>query len=335
MKLFFTRYWLTRSFIFITLLLVVIILIFTFATSSTKVEKEVVLKSINYAVTGISIPDHLEFAGEKVPLNYFDVREALDRELLVNTYWQSQTMLLLKRSARYFEGIETMLKKENIPEDFKYLALAESGLTNVTSPTGAVGFWQFEPSTAREYGLEINSEVDERYNLQKSTEAACNFFKHSFTIYKSWTMAAASFNMGRKALGKQVQRQLTNNYYDLLLNDETSRYIYRILALKLILSNPQYYGFNVTKEDYYQPIPFTEVTINQSVKDLAQYSYNTGTNYKLLKLLNPWLRDNSLTIKDGNNYIIRIPSSSYRESGVALKKEDLEIIANKSEDSVK
>ncbi len=309
-----------------------IFVIYIFGTSSQKPDKDETPKAFIPAVSGITIPDKLDFAGEKVPLNYFDVKEALDREMLINTYWQSQTLLIIKRSARYFEEIELILKNNNIPDDFKYLALAESGFLNVTSPAGAVGFWQFVPSTAREYGLEINSEVDERYNLQKSTEAACKFLQQSFNIYKSWTMAAASFNMGRKALGKQIQRQLTGNYYDILLNDETSRYVYRILALKIILNNPLKYGFYVAKADYYQSIPFTVITLSKSENDLAQFSFSKGTNYKILKILNPWLRDNSLTIKDGKSYIIRIPVQGFRQHDLLLQKDESDTIASQSQD---
>ena len=321
-----------RNYLSFLLFLAGIFVIYIFGTSSQKPEKAEPPKKIISEVSGITIPDNIDFAGEKVPLNYFDVKEALDRELSINTYWQSQTLLIIKRSARYFEEIELILKKNNIPDDFKFLSLAESGFLNVTSPAGAVGFWQFVPSTAREYGLEINSEVDERYNLIKSTEAACKFLQQSFNIYKSWTMAAASYNMGRKALGKQVQRQLTDNYYDILLNDETSRYIFRILALKIILNNPLRYGFNIPKADYYQSIPFTEIILTQSEKDLAQFSVSKGTNYKILKILNPWLRDNSLTIKENKSYSIRIPVPGFRQHEVLLKMEDSEVIEKESDD---
>jgi hypothetical protein len=324
-----------RSYLSFLLFLAGIFVIYIFGTSSQKPDKIETPKAINTVVSGITIPENLDFAGEKVPLNYFDVKEALDRELLINTYWQSQTLLIIKRSTRYFDEIELILKKNNIPDDFKYLSLAESGFLNVTSPAGAVGFWQFVPSTARDYGLEINSEVDERYNLLKSTEAACKFLQQSYNIYKSWTMAAASYNMGRKALGKQIQRQLTGNYYDILLNDETSRYIYRILALKIILNNPVRYGFNILKADYYQSIPYTELILTQSEKDLALFSVSKGTNYKILKILNPWLRDNSLTIKENKSYIIRIPVPGFRQHGELLKKEDSDVIEKKSDEEDK
>lgn len=310
--------------------LIGIILVFTFSTFEKPAAKEVA-KSSTILVSGVTLPEKVDFAGEQVPLEYFDVKEGLEREMLINSYWHSQTLMLLKRSTRYFGQIEPILKKNNIPDDFKYLALAESGFTNITSPAGAVGFWQFVPATAKEYGLEVNSEVDERYHVEKSTQAACKFLQQSFNAYKTWTMAAASYNMGRKALNKSVQRQYTKNYYDLLLNDETARYLYRIIALKLIISDPQKYGFTIAKEDFYQPIPCTDVIINQPIKDLALFAFQKGTNYKILKLLNPWLRDNLLTNKEAKTYTIKIPSAGYRKTEKELKKEEIEQIMSQSD----
>ncbi|HEX3007440.1 MAG TPA: lytic transglycosylase domain-containing protein, partial [Bacteroidales bacterium] len=195
------------------------------------------MNATNAMFTSVALPDELNFAGERIPLENFDVRESLDKELLVNTYWHSQTFLLIKRANRFFPEIEPILKRNGIPDDFKYLALAESGLTNVVSPAGAAGFWQFVKQTAIDYGMEVNDEVDERYSIEESTEAACKFIKHSYEIYKSWTMAAASYNMGRTGLNKQIARQYSKNYYDILLNEETSRYVYRIAALKAIILN--------------------------------------------------------------------------------------------------
>jgi membrane-bound lytic murein transglycosylase D len=261
----------------------------------------------------VDIPDELEFAGEKVPVNYFDVREALDMELLVNTYWQSHTMLLIKRANRFFPVIEPVLNENGIPEDMKYMAVAESDLTNAISPADAVGFWQFVKPTAIEYGLEVNDEVDERYHLERSTEAACEFLKKSCELYGNWTMAAASYNMGRRGLNRQVERQKEDYYYDLLLNDETGRYIYRLLALKLILSDPVKYGFHVEEEDLFQRIPCHEVTVDGPVENFADFAREHGTNYKLLKIFNPWLRDNKLTNQKGKTYHINIPQEGYRD----------------------
>jgi hypothetical protein len=266
-----------------------------------------------YGVYALPLPSTLDFAGEKVPLQDYDIRERLDRELLVNTYFQSQTLLFLKRVNKYFPVIEPILKRNGIPEDFKYLPLVESGLTHIVSPKNAVGFWQFIESTARQYGLEVNAEVDERYHIEKSTEAACRFLNDSYRMYGSWTMAAASYNMGRKALNLQLQRQRVNNYYDLLLGEETSRYLFRILALKLILADPEAYGFHLRKEDLYPPVAYRFVPLDSSVTDFTAYAHQFGINYKILKLHNPWLRNNKLTNQSRKKYIIKIPVEGYGE----------------------
>jgi hypothetical protein len=260
-----------------------------------------------YSVYPVELPAELRFAGEKVPLEYFDVKEDLDRELLINVYWQSHTMLLIKRANRYFPMIEKALRQNGVPEDMKYLAVAESDLTNVVSPQQAVGFWQFVNGTASDYGLEVNDEVDERYHIEKSTEAACIFLKKSYERYGSWTMAAASYNVGRSGLNEQIERQKSDYYYDLLLNEETGRYIYRVLAIKLILSNPEQYGFYAGDKDLYPVIPSYEVTVDGPVEDFADFSSKYGINYKVLKIFNPWLRDKKLANPHNKTYYIRIP----------------------------
>ncbi len=265
-----------------------------------------------YSIFALSIPENLTFAGEPVPLEFFDVREALDQELLINTYWQSQTLLFIKRANRYFPQIEQILKENNIPDDFKYLVLAESDLKNSVSPAGAVGIWQILKGTAGDYGLEVNSEVDERYHLEKSTRAASKFFKDAHDLFGSWTMAAASYNMGRTGLIRQVNRQKENNYYDLLLNTETARYIYRVLAIKLILENPEQYGFHLREKDYYQPIPTYTIKVDTSVPDFADFAHKHQINYKILKYFNPWLRDSFLNNPKGKEYEIRIPEKGFR-----------------------
>lgn len=266
----------------------------------------------------IPIPDRLTFAGEDVPLEYFDVRESLDRELQVNTFWHSQTVMLLKRANRFFPVIEPILKKNSIPDDFKYLAAAESGLTQAISPAKAVGFWQLLESTAKEYGLEVNREVDERYHIEKSTEAACQYLKKAYEKYGTWTMAAASYNFGMNGITKQIDRQDSNSYYDMVLGDETGRYIYRILALKVIFENPKQYGFFLDKTDLYPPLEFSEVRVDSSITSIAAFARKFDTNYKLLKMFNPWLRDNYLSNKQGKSYSIKIPSKGFRET--AYKK---------------
>ncbi len=266
-----------------------------------------------YVVKSPEIPKDLKFAGEKVPLNYFDIRESLDREMLVNTYFHSQTMWVIKRANRYFRIIEPVLKKYGIPDDFKYLAVVESNLSNVVSPAGAVGFWQLMTGTAQDYGLEVNDEVDERYDVEKSTEAACKYLNESYDLYQNWTMVAASYNAGRKGINLQIERQKETNYYDLLLNDETARYLFRVLAFKIIMKDPSKYGFNLRKEDLYPPIPTYDVVVDTTVDDFADFAKSYGINYKLLKFFNPWLREKYLTNKNRKSYVIKIPEQGFRD----------------------
>jgi len=269
-----------------------------------------------YIVTSVTIPEELDFAGERTPLENFDVKESLDMELLVNSYWQSHTLLLIKRANRYFPVIEKILKENGIPDDFKYLPVAESDLMNLVSPAKAVGFWQFKKATAVEQGLEVNDEIDERYHLEKATEAACKFLNHSYDLYGSWTMAAASYNMGRTGLNRQIERQDERDYYDLLLNEETGRYIYRLLALKQIMENPEEYGFEFEKSELYPPIPSYKVTVDSPVEDFAEFAKRYSINYKVLKIFNPWLRDKKLTNSKGKIYYVSIPEKGYREFAV-------------------
>ena len=282
-----------------------------------------------YSVFSLSIPDELKFAEELVPLDHFDVREALDQELLINTYWQSQTLLFIKRAHKYFPKIEKILKDKGIPDDFKYLVLAESELKNAVSPSGAVGVWQLLKGTAKDYGLEVNDEVDERYHFEKSTKAACDFLKDAHDLFGSWTMAAASYNMGRRGLARQVNRQKENNYYNILLNDETGRYIYRILAIKLILENPDQYGFHVRDKDMYHSVPVLEVKVDSSITDFADFAKKYSINYKILKYFNPWLRDSFLTNKTKKEYLIKIPKEGYRSYSKIMDSLEIDTIVVK------
>ncbi len=254
------------------------------------------------------MPDNLSFAGEKMPLNDIDLKERYDKEILSNAYFHSNTLLLMKKSGRWFPIMTPILNENNIPLDFLYLPLVESGLSNVVSPRGAVGFWQLTEGSARELGLTVNSEIDERYNPVRSTEAACTFLLKAKEKFGSWTNAAAAYNMGMHALDKSMEMQKMDSYYDLLLNDETSRYIFRILAIKEIFTNPERYGFYVKNDQYYKPEKLKEITIDKTIPDLAEYALSLGLNYKLLKRYNPWLRTNHLTIKDpSGSIIINIP----------------------------
>lgn len=263
----------------------------------------------NYKTFSIRIPKNINFAGEKVPVNDFSVREAMERELVINTYWQSQSLLLHKRANRWFTIIEPILKKNNIPEDFKYIALIESQLTNVVSPRDATGFWQIMECTGTSYGMEINTEVDERYHVIKSTETACKYFKDAYKIFNNWTLVAASYNFGMGGLKGQLDRQKVNNYYDLLLNEETARYVYRILAMKEIIGRPKVYGYMLRKKDLYPVIPVKRITVDSSIHNLADFAISQKINYKILKLFNPWLRTNTLTNTEKKKYSIEIPKN--------------------------
>jgi hypothetical protein len=265
-----------------------------------------------YSVQAVPIPEQVSFAGEPMPLDLFDVREGLDRELLSNTYFHSQTIRLIKLANRYFPQIEPVLKANLVPDDFKYLAVAESGLTQAVSPAKAVGFWQLMKGTALDYGLVVNAEVDERYHVGKSTEVACKYLIDSYKKYGNWTMTAASYNVGRRGIDRQVERQKKENYYDLLLNEETARYIFRVVAFKMIFENPAAYGFDLTERDLYPEIPVYIVEVDSTVTDFADFAAEYETNYKVLKYLNPWLRDNKLTNSARRNFEILLPAKGYR-----------------------
>lgn len=265
-----------------------------------------------YSVQAVEIPEQVSFAGEPMPLDLFDVREALDRELLSNTYFHSQTIRLIKLANRYFPQIEPVLKANLVPDDFKYLAVAESGLSQAVSPAKAVGFWQLLKGTALDYGLVVNSEVDERYHVGKSTEVACKYLIDSYKKYGNWTMTAASYNVGRRGVDRQVDRQKKENYYDLLLNEETARYVFRVVAFKMIFEDPAAFGFNLSENDLYPEIPVYAVEVDSAVADFADFAAQYDTNYKVLKRLNPWLRDNYLTNSARRTYEILLPEKGYR-----------------------
>jgi hypothetical protein len=268
----------------------------------------------------VKLPAEIDFAGEKAALQNFDIMESLDREMTVNVYFQSQTLLTLKRASRYFPIIEPILKKNGIPDDFKYIAVIESALAHPTSPAGAKGIWQFIESTAKEYKLEVNKEIDERYSIERSTQAACDFFNESYGIYHNWTLAAASFNIGRKRLGHELERQKANSYYDLILNDETGRYIFRILAIKTIMQNPEQYGYHISSDDLYRNIPVTELKVDTPVTHFADFARKFLVNYKILKLFNPWLRENYLSNKEKKTYTILVPKECNRVYDLKYEK---------------
>lgn len=254
-----------------------------------------------------SLPTSVDFAGEKVPLDQPDVMERLEREIYVNAYWESNMILLMKRSGKYFDEIDRIFTEAGVPTDFKYLALAESGLMNVVSPAGARGFWQFMESTAKEYGLEVNKEVDERYHFEKSTRAAVRYLQKAHAKFGDWTAVAASYNMGQTGFSKRQSEQFEKNYYNLYLNEETSRYLFRILAFKIIFENPGEFGFHLKEKDFYKNPEFKKIKVDRDIKDLAAWAKGEGSTYKQLKLYNPWLRDKRLNVRRGKVYEVVLP----------------------------
>ena len=287
--------------------------VFIFAVQ-TPVDMEIktVQKTGNdYNVYAVKIPEDLNFAGEALPLSDPDVYERMDRELLVNTYWQSNGLLMFKRAQKYFPVIEPILKKHGIPDDFKYLAVIESGLVNAVSPAGARGVWQIMPATAKENGLEVNDNVDERYHLEKSTEVACKYLLQSKRNLGSWTLAAAAYNAGNAGISRRLREQDVNDYYDLLLGEETGRYMFRIVALKEIMTNPKTYGFNFEESDLYSNVPTFNVIMDKEVPNFTAFAQEYGINYKILKIHNPWLRETRLNNKSGKKYVIEIPEAGH------------------------
>ena len=254
------------------------------------------------------VPEFLEFAGERVYMDDPDLRERFDNEIIVNTHFHSSTIFLIKKSNRWFPQMRPILEEYGIPEDFLYLSMIESGLSNDKSPKDAVGFWQFLPSTARELGLEVTSEVDERYDPVKSTEAACKYLLRAKENVGSWTNAAAAYNMGIRGLARQMEQQKVDSYYDLLLNEETSRYVFRVLSMKQIMENQEKYGFNIPEDELYPVEEVKIVEVDKTIPDLTEFAFSQGINYKILKRHNPWLRKSSLTVRSSKKtYSIKIP----------------------------
>ena len=298
----------TRPLLLILIFILSIIFFNAVNLSDNTLEKNT---SSTYNIKALKIPNGLSFAGEKVPTELDDIKERMDRELLVNTYWQSNGLLLIKRAHKYFPLIEPLLKKYGIPDDFKYLAVAESGLENNSSPAGAAGFWHFLKSSAKEYGLEVNTNVDERYHIEKATRVACKYLKKAKNRFGSWTLAAASYNRGMYGTNRLLDRQLVDSYYDLLLNSETGRYVFRILAVKEIMTNPERYGFVFNSEDLYNPIPVKKIGLDTAIANLAEFAKEKEINYKILKIHNPWLIENHLNNKSRKYYEISIPEAGH------------------------
>lgn len=293
----------------LTLIMVGFLALNSFTTAE---EEESILEkllSLPQQIHAIPHQDRVVFAGETIPMNV-DTRERLDRELTVNSYYHSSTLLNLKLAAKYFPILEPILREQGVPDDFKYLAVAESGLRNAVSPAGARGLWQIMRGTAKDLGLEVNKEVDERYHVEKATVAACKYIKRLHKRFGSWTLASAAYNMGPTNLSKALKQQKTNSYFDLNINQETSRYVFRLAALKQIMERPSDFGFHIQESEKYESLDNTyQVEVNKSISNWADFAGDHGISYKILKYYNPWLRDSKLTVKN-NTYLVKIPRRS-------------------------
>ena len=280
----------------------------TLIGSSQVNEQHSAKSEVPYCVTSPTVPAQVTFDGETIDLRRYDRRERMDREILAFTYMHSTTMLLIKRANRYFPIIEPILKANGIPDDFKYLMVIESNLNSIArSPAGAAGLWQFMPTTGREFGLEVNENVDERYHIEKATVAACKYFKQAYAKYGDWIAVSAAYNAGQARISSQLEKQLASHAMDLWLVEETSRYMFRLLAAKEIFSNPQRYGFLLKREHLYPPIPYKEVTVSTPINDLSEYAKKQGITYAQLRDANPWLRETSLKNRSGKSYVLHIP----------------------------
>lgn len=262
--------------------------------------------SLTLPVRPIRVSGDLFFAGERVPLEDQDVSERLDRELIINLFRHSNTLLDIKLANRFFPEIESIMREEGVPTDFKYMPMIESDFRDIYSPAGASGFWQFVPATAKTYGLQVDEKIDERYNVEKATHAACAYLRAAREKLGSWTAAAASFDFGIDGIAGKMQSQHANNYYDLAITSETSRYVFRMLAMKVIMANPEKAGYYLNEDDFYKPLPFRTVEVDSSINDLAAFAEQFGIKYKELKLLNAWLRNSSLPNPGHKAYQIRI-----------------------------
>lgn len=296
------------------LITIIVISLISSVSAPTVIAKEA--EPIKKPESVYYMPDTLLFCGEKVPLQYFDVVESLDRELLINTYWQSQTILLMKRGNRFLPIIDSIMARYKIPRDLRYIAIIESGLSNVASPAGAKGYWQIMEVTGKEFGLTVNSEVDERCNIELSTIVACKYLKRAYDKFQNWTLVAASYNMGMAGLQKKMDEQKQQSYYDLDLNAETARYVYRILAMKLIFENPEKYFFNVPTKRLYPEIPTKTIVVDYTIPSLNDFAIEHETNLKVLEILNPWLMGKSLTNVNKKEYKIKIPRSRIIDSAI-------------------
>ncbi|MDR0363950.1 MAG: transglycosylase SLT domain-containing protein [Bacteroidales bacterium] len=310
-----------KGVIFMLIGMIITLLFFMIQGSEVKNNDEIVQRQVFQQILMPFVPDKVTFCGKEIPLNKYNVRESFERELITNCYLHGSTLQTLKRANRYFSVIEPILRKNNIPEDMKYLAVAESGLRNVVSPAKAEGVWQFLKDTGKEYGLEVTNDVDERYHLEKATQAACDYFKKSYENYKDWALVAAAYNAGNARIKEFIEKQKTEDYYDMLMSQESMRYVYRIAALKCILENPTSYGFYLGDDDIYPIIPVETVKVDTSITSLADFAHQFDISYLILKEFNPWLRNTFLTNKAGKEYEIVIPKKGYTDYDKKLQRE--------------
>lgn len=308
----------------ITICVLSVLLVATVSFAVSQIVKEDEPKPNYYTnkITSPYIPEKMDFAGESVPVDVYWVHEGVDRELIISCYQHSKTLRIFKLSSRVFPVIEKILKEEGVPEDFKYLCVAESGLENVTSPAGANGYWQFMATTARKYGLEVTDNIDERCNLEKATRAACKYLKSCKNHFGSWTLAAAAYNRGEGGLQKAIDHQDVHNYWDLWLNNETSRYVYRILSFKLMFENPQFYGVEICPAEMYQPVPTRRVTVTTTLPYLAAYAKEQNVTYKELRDLNPWIKSTKLVVPEGKSYTLILPEKSQAQYKTLFMKQE-------------
>lgn len=302
--------------------LIFILLIFIFSScenegdvGTVEVELPLVSKPVQDEVVqeyfvAPKIPKEMVFAGETISFQDLDVKERLDRELNINNFWHSRTILSMKRANRWFPMMRKIFQEENIPEDLIYIAVIESGLMNVASYKGAQGFWQIMERTGKELGLIIDNRMDERYNVEKSTKAACDYMNTAYKKLGSWVLVAAAYNRGVRAMEDNLKRQKVTSYFDLSLGEETSRYVFRVLAIKLIYENPKRYGFYLTPDDLYPPYETKDVVVGSSIDNLYEWSVKQGITIKILRKLNPWIKGNRFKVLRGETFIFKIPKNN-------------------------
>ena len=267
-----------------------------------------IFTSFNLLQATPEVPQSVTFCGQRIDLTRFDRYERMDRELLAFTYMHSTSIQMIKKANRYFPIVEPILKKNGIPDDFKYLMVIESNLNpNARSSAGAAGLWQFMKTTGREYGLEVNDNIDERYHVEKATAAACQYLKDAYEKYQDWVAVAASYNAGQARISSQLEKQYVKDALDLHLVEETARYVYRIIAAKIMFQDPTRFGFELKASQLYQPIPYREIVIDFEISNLAEWALKHGTTYSMLKIMNPWLRQDFLQNKSRRTYILQIP----------------------------